>query len=125
MGGLSEPIVVKYAKNPTGVTAGGLAATAKPVTAGGCNGAAAGGTVGVDSIEAVLATLMKNGAYPQLDRNHLVKVYVSGLPADATDTDLYKMFAPFGCPIGTSGATVMTREDGVGFVDVYDATKAQ
>jgi len=126
--GLTEPIVVKFAKNPTNpaIVAGSVRNTSF-VERG--NAAANGTALGSNSIEAVIATLTKNGAYPQLDRSNLVKLYVSGLPADTRDIDILRMFAPFGCPIGTNGATAMLREDGsctgVGFVDCYDYSKAQ
>merc|ERR1711879_149909 len=55
------------------------------------------------------------------------QIYVRNLPSDATETDLYKLFAPFGalCP---NGVSAMRNEDGTckgtGFVDFQDAACA-
>lgn len=133
--GLTEPIIVKFAR-PQGAKGApryapygdstGKGGGDKGYTKGGGGG---GGEGGGQGIEALMQLMMKNGAFPQVDRSTLVQLYVSGLPPDTTDTDLYRMFAPFGCPIRPNGVKAMLREDGsctgVGFVDVYDAASAQ
>lgn len=57
------------------------------------------------------------------------QVYITGLPVDTTDLDLYKMFAPFGA-IQQRGVKAMRRPEdsscsGVGFVDFSDHAVAQ
>merc|ERR1712232_148642 len=56
------------------------------------------------------------------------QVYVSNLPVDTTDVDLYKLFCGFG-PIAPNGVKAMLNEDGtckgIGFVDFLDPAAAQ
>mmetsp|Transcript_42879 Transcript_42879/g.135082 ORF Transcript_42879/g.135082 Transcript_42879/m.135082 type:complete len:425 (+) Transcript_42879:71-1345(+) len=53
--------------------------------------------------------------------------YIKNLPADTTDVDLYKLFAPFGA-IAPTGVKAMMNDDGsckgFGFVDFVDPTAA-
>jgi len=55
-------------------------------------------------------------------------LYVANLPADTTDLDLYKIFAPFGA-IAPKGVRAMLNEDtscrGIGFVNFLDPMAAQ
>lgn len=56
------------------------------------------------------------------------QIYAKNLPADTTDLDLYKLFAPFGA-VAPSGTKAMLNEDGTckgfGFVDYVDPISAQ
>jgi len=87
-----------------------------------------GGSSGT-GIRSFLANFVKSEAFPQLDQSQLVQIHVSGLPSDTTDLHLYRMFVPFGCPIGPNGVKAMLGRNGqctgVGFVDVYDVGRAQ
>jgi len=145
--GLIEPIVAKFAKRPSGPRLPGghnaAAAPATPVTTaaapraspyssgGGGYGGRTGGGIGPGggTIDELIVSILKNGSFPQLDRSMCMQLYISGLPPDTTDLDLYKMFSPFACPIRPNGVKAMLREDGlctgVGFVDVYDPQTAQ
>jgi len=80
-------------------------------------------------IAEVLQELGKNGIFPIVEKSAVVQLYVSGLPMDTTDIDLYKLFSPFGCPIRPNGVKAMQKPDGsctgVGFVDVCDPGTAQ
>jgi len=55
-------------------------------------------------------------------------LYVANLPADTTDLDLYRIFAPFGA-IAPKGVRAMLNEDrscrGIGFVNFLDPMAAQ
>uniref|UniRef100_A0A7S4QU65 RRM domain-containing protein n=1 Tax=Alexandrium monilatum TaxID=311494 RepID=A0A7S4QU65_9DINO len=80
-------------------------------------------------MEELLEGFVKGGVFPPVERNRIVQLYVSGLPTDTTDLDLYKLFSPFGCPVRPNGIKAMTKPDGtctgVGFVDVCDPGAAQ
>mmetsp|Transcript_66573 Transcript_66573/g.192226 ORF Transcript_66573/g.192226 Transcript_66573/m.192226 type:complete len:418 (-) Transcript_66573:102-1355(-) len=75
----------------------------------------------------VIGTMKKSGLLgpPTVPDEH--QVYVRNLPADCTDLDLYRIFAPFGA-IAPSGVKAMLHEDGTckgfGFVDYVDASSA-
>merc|ERR1719293_150633 len=60
--------------------------------------------------------------------NPQAMVYVSGLPKDAEDADLYRLFNPFGATV-PNGVTVMTNADGTcrgfGFVDFIEPLAAE
>mmetsp|Transcript_43335 Transcript_43335/g.85854 ORF Transcript_43335/g.85854 Transcript_43335/m.85854 type:complete len:259 (+) Transcript_43335:78-854(+) len=152
--GLTEPIVAKFAKRPSGPRLpGGQSTAAAPATpvataaavrsspypsgggygekGGGGYGGKSGGGIGPGggTIDELLLSMLKNGSFPQMDRSMCMQLYISGLPPDTTDQDLYKMFTPFACPIMPNGVKAMLMEDGsctgVGFVDVYDTQAAQ
>jgi len=151
--GLTDPIVAKFAKRPSGPRpSGGHSAAPAPVvpattavaraspypsgggygerSRGGYGGRTGGGIgPGGGTIDELIVSILKNGSFPQLDRSTCTQLYLSGLPPDTTDLDLYKMFSPFACPIRPNGVKAMLREDGsctgVGFVDVHDARTAQ
>uniref|UniRef100_A0A7S1MH96 RRM domain-containing protein n=1 Tax=Alexandrium catenella TaxID=2925 RepID=A0A7S1MH96_ALECA len=77
----------------------------------------------------LLTGFSKGGVFPHVERSTIVQLYVSGLPADTSDLDLYRLFAPFGCPIKPDGVKAMARPDGsctgVGFVDVCESGAAE
>jgi len=158
--GLIEPIVVKFAKTPSGPRLpGGHSAAAAPATpatpataarvstysykgggfgkkgygekSGGGYGGRTGGGIGPGggTIDDLIVSMLKNGSFPQMERSMCMQLYISNLPPDTTDLDLYKMFSPFACPIRPNGVKAMLREDGsctgVGFVDIYDPQTAQ
>merc|ERR1719262_1338546 len=88
---------------------------------GGCD---KGGGKGKCSIRTLVKGLTDAGALPGGPRaeNDANTLYVAGLPFDTTDTDLYKIFAPFG-PI--KQATAMLDRDtgmckGTGFVNMME-----
>lgn len=149
--GLTEPCTVKYS-NPTpkgaGIVKGGDAngygkAAGKgkgyttPYTPPGKNGggkAATGqeatGKGGASETTCDILTLIK-GIAPACPGHERVpdehQVYITGLPSDTTDLDLYKMFSPFGA-INQKGVKAMRRDNqcsGIGFVDFTDAAMAQ
>merc|ERR1712137_1517306 len=51
------------------------------------------------------------------------QIYISNLPSDTTDVDLFKLFCTFGA-LAPSGVKAMTNDDGsckgIGFVDFID-----
>lgn len=82
------------------------------------------------SMKEIVAGFEKSGALPGGTgyENNEACLYVSGLPADADDVDLYRLFNPFGA-ITTRGVKVMKRPDGqckgFGFVNFQDVDAAQ
>merc|ERR1712226_1513387 len=68
------------------------------------------------------------GAISKVDVPPEGQIYVSSLPADTTDLDLFKLFSQFGA-IKPSGVKAMLNEDGTckgfGFVDFLDPMSAQ
>mmetsp|Transcript_28694 Transcript_28694/g.82449 ORF Transcript_28694/g.82449 Transcript_28694/m.82449 type:complete len:126 (-) Transcript_28694:63-440(-) len=81
------------------------------------------------SINTLIDGFVSGDVFPPADKSQEVQLYVDGLPPDTSDYDLFKLFAPFGCPIRPNGVKVMKRPDGacsgVGFVDILDAGSAQ
>jgi len=85
------------------------------------------GTFSSADIGQVISGLIKQlpgGTGKKPDENCL---YITGLPTNTTDTDLYKLFAPFGA-IPAMGVKAKVNPDGacsgVGFVDYIDAMHA-
>merc|ERR1719259_1203442 len=72
----------------------------------------------------------KSGGLPggKTAPNPQAMIYVSGLPGDAEDVDLFRLFNPFGATV-PNGVTVMTNDDGsckgFGFVDFQDPSSAE
>lgn len=92
------------------------------------NGKGAGKGEERGSIGDLLNSLAQTGVFPYVEKSQVLQLYVSGLPTDTTDLDLYKLFCPFGCPMRPNGVKAMTKPDGsctgVGFVDVTDSSAA-
>lgn len=87
-----------------------------------------GYTVSNSDIGEVLSKLKRSKALPggrQPDEHCL---YITGLPNNTTDTDLYRIFAPFGA-IPAEGVFAKPHPDGsctgIGFVDFLDPQCAQ
>ncbi|CAK9009888.1 unnamed protein product [Durusdinium trenchii] len=81
-------------------------------------------------IKGLINQLMESQALPgsaEMD-NDKNALYVSGLPPDTQDVDLYKMFAPFGA-IAPKGVRAMLHPDGScqgwGFVNYMDPMSVQ
>lgn len=145
--GLDEPCTVKYS-SPKGKGGGDAkaygkagkapaAAAAAPYSDGGKKGGGkdwekpkggegkGGEGKGEDSTDCDIYTLMKgiSASCPgstRLPDDH--QLYITGLPTDTTDLDLYKMLSPFGA-INQRGVKAMRRGQqctGIGFVDMID-----
>lgn len=134
--GLSDPIKVRFAnqKKQEGSTYGKISPIpqAKAVSpyAPSSKGAQKGGKGGKGScdVKTLLDGLNKAGVLPGGGRKPDINcLYITGLPWDTTDVDLYKMFSPFG-GIAPKGVKAMTKDDGscsgVGFVDFVEADHA-
>eukprot|EP00927_Polykrikos_kofoidii_P068670 TRINITY_DN639_c0_g2_i1.p1 TRINITY_DN639_c0_g2~~TRINITY_DN639_c0_g2_i1.p1 ORF type:complete len:246 (+),score=37.46 TRINITY_DN639_c0_g2_i1:83-820(+) len=134
--GLTEPVVVKY-KEASGKGGSGKAGTSQggnrwePYSNegknGGKQGGKGGGGVSTTAISVLVKGLYDSGALPGGTKwtNDDSTIFVSGLPEDTTDFDLYKIFAPFGA-IAPRGVTAMMEKDtqickGVGFVNYLEA----
>lgn len=141
--GLTEPCTVKYSSpSPKGKGGGDAkgygkagkapAAAAAPYSDGDKNGGGkawekpkGGEGKGGESTDCDIYTLMKgiSSSCPgssRLPDEH--QLYITGLPTDTTDLDLYKMFSPFGA-INQRGVKAMRRGQqctGIGFVDFID-----
>lgn len=96
--------------------------------AGGKDGKGKGKTPAPASFGALLGAVKKQGLLGDGAVPHECQVYVQNLPADTTDVDLYKLFAPFGA-IAPTGAKALMGPDGgckgIGFVDFVDPTCAE
>jgi len=72
------------------------------------------------------AGTLPGGGAPR--ENNQASLYVGGLPPDAEDIDLYRLFNPFGA-VAPKGCKVMMRTDGAskgfGFVNFQDPAAAQ
>lgn len=87
------------------------------------------GTVSSSDIGEFIRQLVKSQSLPgagrKPDENCL---YITGLPSNTTDHDLYRMFAPFGA-IPATGVKARLGDDGlctgVGFVDFCEPDSAQ
>lgn len=81
------------------------------------------------SFNDMLKGFEQNGVFPNIERSAVTQLYISGLPPDTTDLDLYKLFCPFGCQIKSNGVKAMLGKDGkctgTGFVDICDAVAAE
>lgn len=88
-----------------------------------------GGGKGKCGIQILVQGLMASGALPggKGGASDEGTLFVAGLPADTTDCDLYKIFAPFGALKSVKAmADPMTGMcKGVGFVNCLDAGVAQ
>jgi len=78
-------------------------------------------------VKALKKGLFESGVLPGWS-NDEGAIYISGLPADTTDLDLYEIFAPFG-PIPFKGVRAMMKEGGqckgYGFVNFLTAEAAR
>eukprot|EP00927_Polykrikos_kofoidii_P068669 TRINITY_DN639_c0_g1_i1.p1 TRINITY_DN639_c0_g1~~TRINITY_DN639_c0_g1_i1.p1 ORF type:complete len:259 (+),score=34.79 TRINITY_DN639_c0_g1_i1:55-777(+) len=131
--GLTEPVVVKY-KESSGKGGGSKSGSSQggnrwePYSNGGKDGGKGGGKgVSSTSISVLVKGLYDSSALPGGKNwtNDDSTIFVSGLPEDTTDFDLYKIFAPFGA-IAPRGVTAMMEKDtqickGVGFINYLDA----
>mmetsp|Transcript_11391 Transcript_11391/g.28749 ORF Transcript_11391/g.28749 Transcript_11391/m.28749 type:complete len:280 (+) Transcript_11391:104-943(+) len=154
--GLEEPVVVRFANAPgtggKGPSSGfsqqgpygkgsqgkgfaGALATANGGKGGAggygkANGKSAGGKVGPrpQSVFTLYGAIKKAGLLGPHTVPKECTVYVKNLPLDASDIDLYKLFAPFGA-IAPTGVKAMMDPDGtcqgIGFVDYIDPNCAQ
>merc|ERR1719215_310336 len=108
-----------------GFAAGGNVAQVQGGKAGG-KGKGKPGTFSNSDMQQVISGLMKQlpGTGKKPDENCL---YITGLPTNTTDHDLYRIFAPFGA-IPANGVKAKVNPDGtcsgVGFVDFNDPTHA-
>lgn len=81
------------------------------------------------SMKEIVTGFEKSGGLPGGTgwENNEACLYISGLPADAEDVDLYRLFNPFGA-IAPRGVKVMQRPDGsckgFGFINFQDVTAA-
>jgi len=148
--GLDDPLIVRFAHNPVGGHGGpGAAGTLSKLdvapppapkpwnnqqshhqhhSSGGKGKGKSGGGVSNCSMAAVFAEVRNagllgvKGSVPQENT-----LYVSNLPADCTDLDMFKLFCPFGT-IAVSGVKAMLNQDGTckgfGFVDYLDSESA-
>mmetsp|Transcript_5833 Transcript_5833/g.8273 ORF Transcript_5833/g.8273 Transcript_5833/m.8273 type:complete len:373 (-) Transcript_5833:128-1246(-) len=142
--GLEEPIVCRYANSGTAAAAPGAPTT---VPAGGAWGAAAApggsfraapypqggkgggkGKGGGGSFYHLFGAVKKAGLLG--DKANIpveCQVFVTNLPKDTCDADLYRLFSPFGA-IAPTGVKAMSHEDGsckgFGFVDFCDPQSA-
>merc|ERR1719215_300310 len=105
----------------------GISAGASYSDAGKGGGRGKGPTVSQSDIAQVIQELIKSRSLPSGPQPAGQCLYVTGLPTNTTDFDLYRLFAPFG-PIGVGG--VHARPDGEGrctgvrFVDYLDPHSA-
>jgi len=142
--GLEAPISVRFANAPGGDKGGGKGAgkeqyrsepysngvskgggwTVAPWAAKGAKGGGKGGATG--SFYALYGAIKKGGLLGNLQVPQECMVYVRNLPADTTDGDLYKLFAPFGAVPGVKAMTTPEGAcNGTGFVDFSDPSFAQ
>lgn len=140
--GLAEPVVVKYKEaKPWGkapnTNGDGSDQRWTPYETGkdsgkgsGKGGGKNGGKSEGTSINVLVSGLYESGALPggQKWSNDDGTLFVSGLPSDTTDTDLYKIFTPFGATY-PRGVCAMKGPDGkckgFGFVNFLDVVAAQ
>lgn len=132
--GLNDPVVCRFA-NPGGAKGGGKGKGGFPGAQGGFGGKGGpydgkgggkgknkGGFYGLYGA-VKQAGILGGGTVPEE-----CQLYISNLPQDTTDTDLYKLFAPFGA-IAPTGVKAMPNSDktgcvGIGFVDFVDPSCA-
>jgi len=88
----------------------------------------AGQGVSDADINDVVQGFMRSGQMPGGVKHAELCLYVSGLPRNTTELDMYKIFSPFGA-LSQRGVTVMQMQDGsatgVGFVDFQDPQACQ
>merc|ERR1719359_1449571 len=82
-------------------------------------------------IKQVMYQIVNSGVLPGARwENDEKTIFVTGLPEDTTDLEMYKMFAPFGA-IASNGAAVMKDKEnaekctGVGFVNFVDLSSSK
>jgi len=137
--GLTEPVGVKYAfaqgakgmdKGAGKGMDGSYANGAAPYPAG-KGGGDKGKGKGKCSIKTLVKGLADAGALPggQKYANDENTLFVGGLPQDTTDTDMYKIFAPFGA-IAPMGVKAMADKEtglckGFGFVNFLETSASQ
>eukprot|EP00927_Polykrikos_kofoidii_P064609 TRINITY_DN59_c0_g2_i1.p1 TRINITY_DN59_c0_g2~~TRINITY_DN59_c0_g2_i1.p1 ORF type:complete len:232 (+),score=41.99 TRINITY_DN59_c0_g2_i1:194-889(+) len=132
--GLKEPVSVKYKETGKGWGKSGGGASGEnrwePYGGGGDKGGKGGGkgTCGISTLVKGLydaKCLPGGGDWPPVEAT----VFVSGLPKDTTDFDLYKIFSPFG-GIAPHGAEAAKGDDktsckGYAFVNFVEIPSAQ
>lgn len=127
--GLAEPIQARFANNPVhGDGKGGTKGDA------GANRSAPYPVVGEQGGPATFSSLYSSvkkagllGAFTEQAPDEC-QVFLSNLPPDTTDLDLFKLFSPFGA-IGVTGVKALVNPDGtckgIGFVDFVDPSHAE
>lgn len=143
--GLAEAVVVKFKETtaPKGSYGKGVPSLGKagphlerytPYSAVGGKdvgkGVSKGGPVDGCSIWTLVNGIYESGALPGGQRweNDEGTLFISGLPHDTTDLELYKIFGPFGAT-APNGVKAMLAEDrvsckGIGFVNFLDSMHA-
>eukprot|EP00927_Polykrikos_kofoidii_P063074 TRINITY_DN57885_c0_g1_i1.p1 TRINITY_DN57885_c0_g1~~TRINITY_DN57885_c0_g1_i1.p1 ORF type:complete len:228 (-),score=50.53 TRINITY_DN57885_c0_g1_i1:72-755(-) len=129
--GLKEPVTVKYketgkgwGKSAGGSTSGGD--RSEPYAGGNSKGGGKGCSISTLIKGLYDSKCLPGGAEWPSDES---SVFVSGLPKDTTDFDLYKMFSPFG-GIAPHGASTMKSDDkttckGFGFINFINEASAR
>jgi len=134
--GISQPVSVKFGKpDGAGLAAAGGAfgfqstfqspsASGRPRFGGGMSNGGAGKGGGVRELKRSLEGVLPSFKSARTDGN---QVYISGLPQDTTDGDLFEMFTPFGA-IPPKGVKALQKPGGtckgVGFVDFINEADA-
>jgi len=135
--GISQPVSVRFGKPEGPASAasgapgggpglpGGFQRPARPFGGGMSNGGAGkGGGGGVKELKRSLEGVLPSFKSARTDAN---QVYVSGLPADTTDGDLFEIFTPFGA-IPPKGVKALQNPGGmckgVGFIDFINGADA-
>jgi len=127
-----EPLIIRYADPPKWLQEKGGGSWGGDDWGGSWGGSASAGKwrptpAGPFSMKTVVKGFQTAGCLPGAD-TEFVEVFVRGLPADAEDLDLYRLFGCFGA-IAPRGVRVMTHPDGTsrgfGFVNFLDPVGAE